>query len=249
MNISPQQTLPEQSYYTPEVGIWLSVDPLSDKYPSMSAFMYCAGNPVVLVDPDGREIFTSAEGWAIMERAFNATLGAKNNPFSYDKETGKVTFDEKKARGTKYGEVQQEIVDRYESLVKDEDFRVDVKVVSNDENLDLGSGKIGSLEDKGWMGAAVLSEDGKQASAYISNAPQYYDSASGKYMKNPQRENMQGIVSIHEIGGHIYGYQQGITDVIPNNKQTTEFEKNVDRYTYLYILETILKNSLLYHIK
>ncbi|NMA23638.1 MAG: RHS repeat-associated core domain-containing protein, partial [Spirochaetales bacterium] len=43
-------------YYTPELGIWLSVDPLSDKYPSMSAFMYCAGNPVVLVDPDGREI-------------------------------------------------------------------------------------------------------------------------------------------------------------------------------------------------
>ena len=29
------------------------IDPLSDKYPSMSPFMYCAGNPVVLVDPDG----------------------------------------------------------------------------------------------------------------------------------------------------------------------------------------------------
>jgi hypothetical protein len=28
------------------------VDPLSDKYPSMSAYMYCAGNPVMLVDPD-----------------------------------------------------------------------------------------------------------------------------------------------------------------------------------------------------
>jgi len=41
-------------YYDPNVSVWLSVDPLSDKYPSMSAFMYCAGNPVVLVDPDGR---------------------------------------------------------------------------------------------------------------------------------------------------------------------------------------------------
>ena len=48
-------------YYTPELGIWLSVDPLSDKYPSMSAFMYCAGNPVVLVDPDGREVETADE--------------------------------------------------------------------------------------------------------------------------------------------------------------------------------------------
>jgi RHS repeat-associated protein len=41
-------------YYTPEVSIWLSVDPLADKYPSMSAFMYCAGNPMRYIDPDGR---------------------------------------------------------------------------------------------------------------------------------------------------------------------------------------------------
>jgi hypothetical protein len=34
----------------------LSVDPLSDKYPSLSPYAYCAGNPVVLVDPDGRSI-------------------------------------------------------------------------------------------------------------------------------------------------------------------------------------------------
>jgi hypothetical protein len=33
--------------------VWLSVDPLADKYPSMSPFMYTAGNPVMLVDPDG----------------------------------------------------------------------------------------------------------------------------------------------------------------------------------------------------
>lgn len=32
---------------------WLSVDPMSDKYPSMSPYNYCAWNPVKLVDPDG----------------------------------------------------------------------------------------------------------------------------------------------------------------------------------------------------
>ena len=35
--------------------MWLSVDPMSDKYPSMSPYNYCANNPVILVDPDGRE--------------------------------------------------------------------------------------------------------------------------------------------------------------------------------------------------
>ena len=37
-------------------SMWLSVDPMSDKYPSISPYAYCAWNPVKLVDPDGREI-------------------------------------------------------------------------------------------------------------------------------------------------------------------------------------------------
>jgi RHS repeat-associated protein len=40
-------------YYDSDLSVWLSVDPLSDKYPSMSAYMYCAGNPVMLIDPNG----------------------------------------------------------------------------------------------------------------------------------------------------------------------------------------------------
>ena len=37
------------------VSKWLSVDPLSDKYPSVSPYAYCNWNPVKYVDPDGRE--------------------------------------------------------------------------------------------------------------------------------------------------------------------------------------------------
>ena len=43
-------------YYNSDLSIWLSVDPLSDKYPSMSPYVYCANNPVKLVDPNGEEI-------------------------------------------------------------------------------------------------------------------------------------------------------------------------------------------------
>ena len=35
---------------------WLSVDPMADKYPSLSPYAYCGWNPVKLVDPDGEEI-------------------------------------------------------------------------------------------------------------------------------------------------------------------------------------------------
>ena len=35
--------------------MWLSVDPMADKYPSISPYAYCVWNPVKLVDPNGKE--------------------------------------------------------------------------------------------------------------------------------------------------------------------------------------------------
>ena len=37
------------------MAMWLSVDPMSDKYPGISPYAYCAWNPVKLIDSDGRE--------------------------------------------------------------------------------------------------------------------------------------------------------------------------------------------------
>ena len=45
----------EYRLYDARVGRWLSVDPLFEKYVGMSPYNYCAGNPVVYVDPDGKE--------------------------------------------------------------------------------------------------------------------------------------------------------------------------------------------------
>jgi RHS repeat-associated core domain len=42
-------------YYSSDLSIWLSVDPMSDKYPSLSPYVYCADNPVKLVDPNGEQ--------------------------------------------------------------------------------------------------------------------------------------------------------------------------------------------------
>jgi RHS repeat-associated protein len=32
-------------YYSPELSVWLSVDPMTDKYPSWSAYAYCFASP------------------------------------------------------------------------------------------------------------------------------------------------------------------------------------------------------------
>ena len=43
-------------YYSFDLSVWLSVDPMASKYPSLSPYTYCADNPVKLVDPNGEEI-------------------------------------------------------------------------------------------------------------------------------------------------------------------------------------------------
>ena len=42
-------------YYDPRTGVWLSVDPLAEKYPNISSYVYCVNNPVIYKDPDGRD--------------------------------------------------------------------------------------------------------------------------------------------------------------------------------------------------
>lgn len=44
-------------YYSSTLPMWLSVDPLSNKYPHISPYAYCGNNPVRFVDPDGRKVF------------------------------------------------------------------------------------------------------------------------------------------------------------------------------------------------
>ena len=49
----------EQRYYYPPLSIWLRPDPLLDKYIHLSPYVYCNGNPLKYVDPQGMEKITS----------------------------------------------------------------------------------------------------------------------------------------------------------------------------------------------
>ena len=42
-------------YYDPKFSIWLSIDPLAEKFPSWSPYTFCYNNPLRFIDPDGRE--------------------------------------------------------------------------------------------------------------------------------------------------------------------------------------------------
>lgn len=67
-------------YYDPKLSIWLSVDPLAEKYPNISPYAYVANNPIIYIDPDGREIilsFASTSAMTSYSNLVNSALGGK----------------------------------------------------------------------------------------------------------------------------------------------------------------------------
>ena len=72
-------------YYSSDLSVWLSVDPQASKYPSLSPYVYCANNPVRVVDPDGEEIVitetTDKNGNKVINIHFTAALVNKSSRF------------------------------------------------------------------------------------------------------------------------------------------------------------------------
>ena len=47
--------------YNPAIARWTAADPLSEKYYGISPYVYCLGNPISVIDPDGMDIWTMDE--------------------------------------------------------------------------------------------------------------------------------------------------------------------------------------------
>jgi len=56
--------------YLPSIPRWTTMDPLAERYYSISPYVYCAGNPVNLVDEEGRKIVP----WYFIYMAIAKTL-------------------------------------------------------------------------------------------------------------------------------------------------------------------------------
>ena len=204
---------------------WLSVDPMADKYPSISPYAYCAWNPIRLIDSNGDSIALKEKEWKVMENAIKSTLLQKNkkvaNPFYY--KNGYVHYDESISYETD-DEKLQEIHDHLKELTTNKTYKVVVELVDNNTKFDAVN------EDGQWTKTTLRNEEAYGFSqpnkdknsgchVYISNHPQRKD---GSY--HPQKDDYMSITFLHEVGGHAYNYLNKIYGSA-NNRNTEAFEQ------------------------
>ena len=140
---------PAARHYHPTLSIWLSVDPLSDKYPGVSPYTYCGNNPVRLVDEDGRT-WESPED---QEYANSLIAKALEMQANYEKGSEEYNKLQEGINGLTYmGEVKEfkftftsENVDysqcqKVTGNVSIEGNKFSINHLSSDNNLDLKDG-------------------------------------------------------------------------------------------------------------
>ena len=84
--------------YDAALGKWHTVDPLVEKYCSISPYAYCAGNPIKYIDPDGRTviIWYKGDNGKMSSYTYSGGNATHSNPFvqsvitayRYNKENG-----------------------------------------------------------------------------------------------------------------------------------------------------------------
>lgn len=136
-------------------GAFVSPDPLMEKYPSVSPYSYCNGNPVKFVDPDGGRprIYIQLKE---LGHAFVTTGEGKNTtvytygrygalyPVSFDKTSGSVTPTGEGVLRVKQNATAKEYL---ETVLRKGNFVIFEINVGSDEATDA---YYKSLFDKGW---------------------------------------------------------------------------------------------------
>ena len=113
-------------YLDPTGAMWLSVDPMWEKYAGMSPYNYCAGNPVKSVDPTGEDAVrvVDDENREITIKA-NYYVQTEQRPYYYQRSNG-------------------EKVEKFQQGYSEKDLKkmnVDINDYLNDLNLVVSEGE------------------------------------------------------------------------------------------------------------
>jgi len=173
-------------WYDAAVGRWGNVDPLAEKYYSISPYAYCAGNPVRFIDPNGKEVVAMDENAKRNIRNTLTKSEAKYVKFNKDGtlNTGKLNKSKSMSENMKALKAEANSDVKYKYAVTDKDH----------------SGKSFS-EESGKMYRGVTEMPGAENNA----SP---DKDVWVLTSSVASEKLQAKNTAHEGFGHGYMYEQ-----------------------------------------
>ena len=116
-------------YYESSSGRWLSVDPMANKYPGWSPYVYCHNNPLRLIDPNGME----DGGPGFFAWLKNFFIGNSSNETNPGTEINRTIVEETKIMSKKIGEFPRKTVkatENYADATSDASTKVSIAGVA-----------------------------------------------------------------------------------------------------------------------
>ena len=186
--------------------MWLSVDPLVDKYPSISPYAYCAWNPVKLVDPDGRELYLIGNDECKEKALAQMNSATKNLHFSIE-EDGKVVCS------GKAHSLKERMMKR---IINSADITVNLSVQDNDaiEGNPLPINEAGGA----YMGNTLNTEKDHVTARQVVNV--------NSLAKYDNLTNKKGNLIWHEILESYFGGETSLKIGVPSGNSL----ESKDRY-------------------
>ena len=215
-------------YYSSDLGIWLSVEPQASKYPSLSPYVYCADNPVKLVDPEGEDVWKpDGKGGWIAQAGDNAWTLHRDAGISFEK-----AIELMKAQGFVFTDNDQKV----KVQVGD---RVQVSEPSYNK-YDIpyrppASGRIDyapiNVEDFVFVGKCILSPLTKKLSSKITTMI-YKKRVSGYTRHAAERMATRGFS------------QSDVTKIVVKGERNTQLGKDgITQTLYKYGGNTVIVND------
>ena len=170
-------------YYNSDLSLWLSVDPMSDKYPSLSPYNYCAWNPMKLVDPNGREVWKPNEqGNLVAEKGDNAWTLSQYLNTTPNIATGLLEEQGYSVNSSGVLNLKEGDVFEIDRGTKENQSNVNLGVVGNLIRQRAGSGVAKDMFSNYWAGNGDISLTGEQFAGilmYIKESDQSPTVADG----------------------------------------------------------------------
>ena len=217
-------------YYDPMTSVWLSVDPLADKYPSLTPYAFVLNNPVSYQDPNGMWV----EGAGLFNNFFKSdernkaeiagreaeALGATGVNVGKTEKGWRLNYTQKSdgAYGKGIHLDEQVFVDfdkKKENSETIDTYGVNLTVAVGILGVEIEAGVITNNEDElgiylnlGHSIGGDLSIGGNRTSYENSNGSLSIDDIRGTY----EERNFSALIVDHSNGGSAYSQDYNLSE-------------------------------------